>query len=336
MRKLKIYKLARKLLFLLPPEQSQNISHFFLKLFSGLYKSKQTHLFVKGLRVKNRLGLAAGLDKNARLINEFDNIGFGFVEVGTITPKAQYGNPKPRIKRLISHESLLNSLGFPNEGVRSIKSRLKKVSGDICLGVNIGPNKDTVPEEVINDYLLCYEEVFEYADFVTINISSPNTPNLRSLHNAENFKAVIDAILSERNRHQKKPKVFIKISPDEESKTYTNLIETINNSAIDGVIISNTSNNQNLKKSLNVAHLPGGISGKSLKNSSNKILEEIKTMINKEKIIVAVGGIFDVDSYNEKFELGADLVQMYTGLIYEGPNLVKRIVKNDKQISSNS
>jgi len=291
---------------------------------------------VKGLRVKNRLGLAAGLDKNARLINEFDNIGFGFVEVGTVTPKAQYGNPKPRIKRLISHESLLNSLGFPNEGVRSIKSRLKKVSGDICLGVNIGPNKDTLPEEVINDYLLCYEEVFEYADFVTINISSPNTPNLRSLHNAENFKAVIDAILSERNRHQKKPKVFIKISPDEESKTYTNLIETINNSAIDGVIISNTSNNQNLKKSLNVAHLPGGISGKSLKNSSNKILKEIKTMINKEKIIVAVGGIFDVDSYNEKFELGADLVQMYTGLIYEGPNLVKRIVKNDKQISSNS
>ena len=336
MGKLKIYKLARKLLFLLPPEQSQNISHFFLKLFSGLYKSKQTHLFVKGLRVKNRLGLAAGLDKNARLINEFDNIGFGFVEVGTITPKAQYGNPKPRIKRLISHESLLNSLGFPNEGVRSIKSRLKKVSGDICLGVNIGPNKDTVPEEVINDYLLCYEEVFEYADFVTINISSPNTPNLRSLHNAENFKAVIDAILNERNRHQKKPKVFIKISPDEESKTYTNLIEIINNSAIDGVIISNTSNNQNLKKSLNVAHLPGGISGKSLKNSSNKILKEIKTMINKEKIIVAVGGIFDVDSYNEKFELGADLVQMYTGLIYEGPNLVKRIVKNDKQISSNS
>ena len=336
MRKLKIYKLARKLLFLLPPEQSQNISHFFLKLFSGLYKSKQTHLFVKGLRVKNRLGLAAGLDKNARLINEFDNIGFGFVEVGTVTPKAQYGNPKPRIKRLISHESLLNSLGFPNDGVRSIKSRLKKVSGDICLGVNIGPNKDTVPEEVINDYLLCYEEVFEYADFVTINISSPNTPNLRSLHNAENFKAVIDAILSERNRHQKKPKVFIKISPDEESKTYTNLIETINNSAIDGVIISNTSNNQNLKKSLNVAHLPGGISGKSLKNSSNKILKEIKTMINKEKIIVAVGGIFDVDSYNEKFELGADLVQMYTGLIYEGPNLVKRIVKNDNQISSNS
>ena len=291
---------------------------------------------MKGLRVKNRLGLAAGLDKNARLINEFDNIGFGFVEVGTITPKAQYGNPKPRIKRLISHESLLNSLGFPNEGVRSIKSRLKKVSGDICLGVNIGPNKDTVPEKVINDYLLCYEEVFEYADFVTINISSPNTPNLRSLHNAENFKAVIDAILSERNRHQKKPKVFIKISPDEESKTYINLIETINNSAIDGVIISNTSNNQNLKKSLNVAHLPGGISGKSLKNSSNKILKEIKTMINKEKIIVAVGGIFDVDSYNEKFELGADLVQMYTGLIYEGPDLVKRIVKNDKQISSNS
>ena len=336
MRKLKIYNLARKLLFLLPPEQSQNISHFFLKLFSGLYKSKQTRFSVKGLKIKNRLGLAAGLDKNARLINEFDNIGFGFVEVGTITPKPQYGNPKPRIKRLISHESLLNSLGFPNEGVATIKPRLQKVRDDICLGVNIGPNKDTVPQEIVNDYLFCYREVFKYADFVTMNISSPNTPNLRSLHNIENFKSVIDAILIERSKHQKQPKIFIKISPDEESKTYKDLIETINDSAIDGVVISNTSDNQNLKESLKVGHLPGGISGKSLKNSANKILKEIKTIINQEKIIVAVGGIFDVDSYNEKFELGADLVQMYTGLIYEGPNLVKRIVKNDKQISSNS
>ena len=336
MRKLKIYNLARKLLFLLPPEQSQNISHFFLKLFSGLYKSKQTRFSVKGLKIKNRLGLAAGLDKNARLINEFDNIGFGFVEVGTITPKPQYGNPKPRIKRLISNESLLNSLGFPNEGVATIKPRLQKVRDDICLGVNIGPNKDTVPQEIVNDYLFCYREVFKYADFVTVNISSPNTPNLRSLHNIENFKSVIDAILNERSKHQKQPKIFIKISPDEESKTYKDLIETINDSAIDGVVISNTSDNQNLKESLKVGHLPGGISGKSLKNSANKILKEIKTIINQEKIIVAVGGIFDVDSYNEKFELGADLVQMYTGLIYEGPNLVKRIVKNDNQISSNS
>ena len=336
MRKLKIYNLARKLLFLLPPEQSQNISHFFLKLFSGLYKSEQTRFSVKGLKIKNRLGLAAGLDKNARLINEFDNIGFGFVEVGTITPKPQYGNPKPRIKRLISNESLLNSLGFPNEGVATIKPRLQKVRDDICLGVNIGPNKDTVPQEIVNDYLFCYREVFKYADFVTMNISSPNTPNLRSLHNIENFKSVIDAILNERSKHQKQPKIFIKISPDEESKTYKDLIETINDSAIDGVVISNTSDNQNLKESLKVGHLPGGISGKSLKNSANKILKEIKTIINQEKIIVAVGGIFDVDSYNEKFELGADLVQMYTGLIYEGPNLVKRIVKNDKQISSNS
>ena len=291
---------------------------------------------MKGLKIKNRLGLAAGLDKNARLINEFDNIGFGFVEVGTITPKPQYGNPKPRIKRLISHESLLNSLGFPNEGVSTIKPRLQKIRDDICLGVNIGPNKDTVPQQIVKDYLFCYREVFRYADFVTINISSPNTPNLRSLHNIENFKSVIDAILIERSKHQKQPKIFIKISPDEESKTYKDLIETINDSAIDGVVISNTSDNQNLKESLKVGHLPGGISGKSLKNSANKILKEIKTIINQEKIIVAVGGIFDVDSYNEKFELGADLVQMYTGLIYEGPNLVKRIVKNDNQISSNS
>lgn len=237
---------------------------------------------------------------------------------------------------MIQHGSLLNSLGFPNEGIASIKSRLKKVSDEICLGVNIGPNKDTISAEIKNDYLHCYKEVFEYADFVTINISSPNTPNLRQLHNIDNFKSVIEAILFEREKHGKQPKIFIKISPDEESSTYKELIETINASTIDGVIISNTSNNQKLKESLNVGHLPGGISGKSLKNSSNKILKEIKTLINKEKILVAVGGIFDVDSYNEKLELGADLVQMYTGLIYEGPSLVKTIIKNGKQISSNS
>ena len=184
--------------------------------------------------------------------------------------------------------------------------------------------------------MACYKEVFEYADYIAINISSPNTPNLRSLHNIESFKSVIETILNERKKHKKQPKIFIKISPDEESGTYKNLIDTINNSEIDGVIISNTSNNKKLKKSLNVGHLPGGISGKSLKNSSNKIIKEIKPILNDEKIIVAVGGIFDVDSYNEKLELGADLVQMYTGLIYEGPNLVKRIIKNEKQISSNS
>ena len=312
------------------------MSHIFLNAFSWLYKSKQTSFSVKGLKVKNRLGLAAGLDKNATQVKQFDDIGFGFIEVGTITPNAQYGNQKPRVQRLIKEESLLNSLGFPNDGVEKIKARLSKVSKEICLGINIGPNKDTGPDNIINDYLFCYKELHEYADFVTLNISSPNTPNLRKLHNIESFTKIIKAILIERELHATKPKILIKLSPDEEVSSYRNIINTINQTDIDGVIISNTTNDEILKEQLNVGHLPGGISGKSLRNSSNKILKEIKSIISNEKIIVAVGGVFDVDSYNEKFELGADLVQMYTGLIYEGPNLVKRIIENDKQISRNS
>ena len=207
---------------------------------------------------------------------------------------------------------------------------------EICLGINIGPNKDTAPDEIIDDYLFCYRELHEHADFVTLNISSPNTPNLRKLHNTESFTKIIKAILSERETHPHRPKILVKLSPDEEASTYRDLIDTINQSEIDGVIISNTTNDKTLKEQLNIGHLPGGISGKSLRDSSNKILKEIKSIISDEKIIVAVGGVFDVDSYNEKLELGADLVQMYTGLIYEGPNLVKRIIKNDKQISRNS
>ena len=204
------------------------------------------------------------------------------------------------------------------------------------MGINIGPNKDTTPDKIIDDYLFCYQELHEHADFITLNISSPNTPNLRKLHNIESFTKIIKAILNERDLHQHKPKILVKLSPDEEDIAYKDLIDTINQTDIDGVIVSNTTNNKTLKDQLNIGHLPGGISGKSLRDSSNKILKEIKSIISDEKIIVAVGGVFDVDSYNEKLEIGADLVQMYTGLIYEGPNLVKRIIENDKQISRNS
>ena len=202
--------------------------------------------------------------------------------------------------------------------------------------INIGPNKDTTPDKIIDDYLFCYQELHEHADFITLNISSPNTPNLRKLHNIESFTKIIKAILNERDLHQHKPKILVKLSPDEEDIAYRDLIDVINQTGIDGVIVSNTTNNKILKDQLNIGHLPGGISGKSLRDSSNKILKEIKSIISDEKIIVAVGGVFDVDSYNEKLEIGADLVQMYTGLIYEGPNLVKRIIENDKQISRNS
>mgnify|MGYP001158507075 FL=1 len=336
MEKSKIYKLARKLLFIFPPEISQSLSHVFLKIFSWAYRKESTSFDIKGLKVKNRLGLAAGLDKNGEFVKEFDNIGFGFIEIGTVTPEPQAGNPKPRIHRLAEHDSLVNSLGFPNQGMKRISSRLQGLSDDICLGINIGPNKNNATENPINDYLECYKNLYEYADFVTLNISSPNTPNLRKLHSVAVLSEIVSAILEERNKYEYRPKILLKISPDEQINTYEKLVNIINSTEIDGVIVTNTTNSEALKKRANAEHLPGGISGRLLNESSNKILKEIKSIINTEKIIVAVGGVYDVDSYNEKIDLGADLVQMYTGLIYEGPNLVKRIIKNGKQISSNS
>ncbi len=274
--------------------------------------------------------MAAGLDKNGELIKEMDNIGFGFVEIGTITPKPQYGNPKPRLKRLVNQESLLNSLGFNNDGAEKIKNRLEKLNHNCTLGINIGPNKTTPVDRFHDDYSICMRSLAKYADYVAINISSPNTPELRDLHKKENIEKVIRVVLKERDNTNNKPKIFIKLSPDEDNQTYLDLIELINSSKIDGVIISNTSNNQDLKKELNVDNLPGGISGLAIKNKSNELLKFVKKNLNEEKILVAVGGVFDVDSYNEKIDIGADLVQMYTGLVYEGPNQVRRIVKNGR------
>ena len=280
--------------------------------------------------MKNKLGLAAGLDKNGELIKEMDNIGFGFIEIGTVTPKPQYGNPKPRLKRIVNHESLLNSLGFNNDGAEKIKQRLEKLDHDCTLGINIGPNKLTPADRFHEDYSACMKLLADYADYVTINISSPNTPELRNMHKKENIEKIIRVVLEERDKTINKPKIFIKLSPDESNKIYLELIELINSTNIDGVIISNTSNNQELKKALNVGNLPGGISGLAIKNKSNELLKFVKKNLNDEKILVAVGGVFDVDSYNEKIEMGADLVQMYTGLVFEGPNQVRRIVKNDR------
>jgi len=285
---------------------------------------------MKGLKIKNRLGLAAGLDKNGELIKEMDNIGFGFIEIGTVTPKPQYGNPKPRLKRLVNQGSLLNSLGFNNDGTEEIKNRLEKLNHNCTLGINIGPNKSTPADRFHEDYSICMRSLAKYADYIAINISSPNTPELRDLHKKENIEKVIRVVLEERDNTNNKPKIFIKLSPDEDNQTYLELIELINLSKIDGVIISNTSNNQELKKELNVDNLPGGISGLAIKNKSNELLKFVKKNLNEEKILVAVGGVFDVDSYNEKIDMGADLVQMYTGLVYEGPNQVRRIVKNGR------
>ena len=294
------------------------------------YGRRRTKINVKGISVFNRIGLAAGLDKNAELINPMQKMGFGLVEIGTVTPKPQLGNPKPRLFRITEKQSLLNSLGFNNKGMQYVLKKLKKRTPDIFLGANIGPNKTTPQKDFLSDYQKCVKCLGDYVDYLTINISSPNTPGLRSFHDVENFRRLIAAILKERSLLRKIPKIFIKFSPDEEISKYEELINEINASSVEGVIISNTSNDFELKTTAKVSNLPGGISGKLLENKANEILKIFKKNLDSSKIIVAVGGIFDVDSYNKKIELGADLVQIYTGFIYQGPNLIRELIRNGK------
>ena len=294
------------------------------------YGRKRAKINVKGISVFNRIGLAAGLDKNAELINPMQKMGFGLVEIGTVTPKPQLGNPKPRLFRITEKQSLLNSLGFNNKGMQYVSKKLKKRTPDIFLGANIGPNKTTPQKDFLSDYQKCVKCLGDDVDYLAINISSPNTPGLRSFHDVENFKRLIATVLKERSLLRKIPKIFIKFSPDEEISKYEELINEINASSVEGVIISNTSNDFELKTTAKVSNLPGGISGKLLENKANEILKIFKKNLDSSKIIVAVGGIFDVDSYNKKIELGADLVQIYTGFIYQGPNLIKEIIKNGK------
>ncbi|MBL6683658.1 MAG: quinone-dependent dihydroorotate dehydrogenase [SAR86 cluster bacterium] len=325
-----MYKFLRTLIFLIPPETAHHLSSIFLKIFSRFYRFKQTATEVKGLKVKNKLGLAAGMDKNGEIIDQMDHIGFGFIEIGTVTPKPQYGNPKPRLKRLVKEESLINSLGFNNKGADSLLKRLANRNKNITLGINIGPNKTTPFDQIHEDYIFCMQKLAKFADYITINISSPNTANLREFHKRENLERLLNLVIDERNATTNKPKLFVKFSPDEDLKIYADMIELINSIEIDGVIVSNTTNDSDLKNSVGVSNIPGGLSGKILSNKSNRLLNFVNENLNDKKILVAVGGVFDVDSYNEKLDLGADLVQMYTGLIYEGPNQVREIIRNGK------
>ena len=270
------------------------------------------------------------MDKNGEIIDQMDHIGFGFIEIGTVTPKPQYGNPKPRLKRLVKEESLINSLGFNNKGADSLLKRLANRNKNITLGINIGPNKATPFDQIHEDYIFCMQKLAKFADYITINISSPNTANLREFHKRENLERLLNLVIDERNATPNKPKLFVKFSPDEDLKIYADMIELINSIEIDGVIVTNTTNDSDLKNSVGVSNIPGGLSGKILSNKSNRLLNFVNENLNDKKILVAVGGVFDVDSYNEKLDLGADLVQMYTGLIYEGPNQVREIIRNGK------
>ncbi len=285
-----------------------------------------------GIQFQNPVGLAAGLDKNAEVFPELGNLGFGFVEIGTVTPKAQMGNPKPRLFRIVQDEAIINRMGFNNLGVEeiidNIKNGRKRRGGNIILGGNIGKNKITPNEDAVQDYLISLEALYPYVDYFAVNVSSPNTPNLRELQE----KDVLTGLLQElKNAILKKPfqkPILLKIAPDLSEGQLDDIIEILNTSVVDGIIATNTTIE---RKGLSIDREEietigsGGLSGKPLTDRSTEIIKYLSTRTSKP--IIAVGGIMSVEDALNKFRAGASLIQIYSGLVYKGPGLIRQINK---------
>ncbi|SFI75578.1 quinone-dependent dihydroorotate dehydrogenase [Myroides guanonis] len=280
---------------------------------------------VFGLKFKNPVGLAAGLDKDANLYEELENFGFGFIEIGTVTPKPQEGNPKKRLFRLKDDQGIINRMGFNNGGVEQAVERLKKNKGTL-IGGNIGKNKVTPNEEAISDYEICFEILFDFVDYFVVNVSSPNTPNLRALQDKEPLKDLLNALQS-KNKAKLNPKpILLKIAPDLTDDQLMDIIEIVEETKIAGVIATNTTiSRENLKSPEQVEM--GGLSGKPLTKRSTEVIRFLTQKSNNAFPVIGVGGIHTVEDALEKLEAGASLIQLYTGFIYEGPSLIKDINK---------
>ena len=327
-------KLINYLLRILPPEIAHSIA---LHSLNVLYKLRLVNLFFpvqqsnsdfryKDLIFKNRLGIAAGLDKNGDYIDALGALGFGFLEVGTITPLPQPGNVKPRIFRFANQKAIINRLGFNNKGVDYLVEKIKFRKFKGIVGVNIGANKDSEGQKRIDDYVECFEKVSPYSDYITINISSPNTPNLRVLHAKENFLPLFDAFHQAQQKTKYVNPIFIKLSPDEDSEAIAQIVDAIKKFNFDGLIASNTTlDRKNLKDNSNQDH-SGGLSGKPLFNKSNELLR-VTHKQDQNLIKIGVGGVFNKEDFHKKLELGASLVQIYTSFIYEGPRIIRELLK---------
>ena len=329
-----LYRISRFFIFLLPPEFSH---HFVLKIlkivnFFHLIKPKEIPsekpILLNGLLFKNRIGLAAGFDKNAEHINIFQNLGFGFLELGTVTPKPQPGNPKPRIYRDVNKLAIINSFGFNNVGVKKFIDNIKASNKSVIIGVNIGKNAITPYEKSTDDYLTCLRQLYVHGDYIAVNISSPNTQNLRNLHNIKDLENLIKKIVNERIKLHKKFKVFkpifIKLSPDLNLKEIKPIINLLVRHKIDGVILTNTTIDKSLVSKA-YRNTPGGISGLPLNKKSEEMLINVKKVSRNKLTIISVGGIMTPQDAKRRIQLGADLIQLYTGLIYQGPLLVDAI-----------
>ncbi|KZN33272.1 quinone-dependent dihydroorotate dehydrogenase [Pseudoalteromonas luteoviolacea] len=285
-----------------------------------------------GLEFDNPVGLAAGLDKNAECIDAFGQMGFGFIEVGTVTPRPQVGNDKPRIFRLPEAHAVINRMGFNNKGVDNLVANVKASNYTGILGINIGKNKDTPNEQGKDDYIHCMRKVFEHASYITVNISSPNTPGLRDLQYGEALDDLLQSLKNEQvdliAKHNKSVPMLVKIAPDVDAVQLTQISESLVNNRIDGVIATNTTLAREAVQGLEHAEEAGGLSGRPVREKSTHVVSELKRLTDGKLPIIGVGGIDSAEAAQEKLNAGADLVQVYTGFIYEGPQLIKRIVNS--------
>ncbi|MES2621724.1 MAG: quinone-dependent dihydroorotate dehydrogenase [Bacteroidota bacterium] len=332
-----LYPLAKNFLFQLDPEEAHNFTihnlelagklPFLLKIAAGAkveHPALHRHLF--GLDFPNPVGLAAGLDKNGDVIDEMGMMGFGFVEVGTITPRPQPGNDKPRSFRLIKDKALINRMGFNNVGAEVAAQKLKRKKTNIIVGANIGKNKVTSNEDAIRDYEYCFKMLFDYADYFVVNVSSPNTPGLRALQDKDSLTAILNS-LQDINQSKEKPKpILLKIAPDLTNEQIDDVISVVQQTKIQGIVATNTTISRE-----GLSYSPqqienfgaGGLSGAPLTKRSTEVIRHIKS---KSQIpVIGVGGIMTVADALEKIEAGADLIQLYSGFIYEGPKLIHDI-----------
>jgi dihydroorotate dehydrogenase len=291
-------------------------------------RNKKLEREVFGLKFENPVGLAAGFDKDGTLFRDFRHLGFGFIEVGTVTPLAQGGNPQPRMFRLPEDKALINRMGFNNRGVKHMAKQLKNRPKAFIIGGNIGKNKVTPNEEAVKDYEICFRELYELVDYFTVNVSSPNTTDLRALQDKEPLKALLAHLLN-LNVELGSPKpILLKIAPDLNESQLQDIVDIAQELKLSGIIATNTTiDRSNLESNQNVINQAGGLSGKPVRDRSTEVIRFLHAQLKGEIPIIGVGGIHDEASALEKLKAGASLIQIYTGLIYEGPALVKRINK---------
>lgn len=334
-----MYKtIIRPIFFQFDPEKVHHFTVWMLKNFPFLFKiffekpivDKRLEKEVFGIKFKNPVGLAAGFDKNAAFYNELADLGFGFVEIGTVTPKAQAGNPKKRLFRLIEDGGIINRMGFNNDGLEAAIKKLKHNKGKVIIGGNIGKNTDTLPENYTEDYLKCFEGLHSYVDYFALNVSCPNVSSHAKLEDVEYLRELITEVQKINNSKQKQKPILLKIAPDLNHGQLDEIVDLVAETKIDGVIVSNTSvNREGLKTPNEVLQKigNGGLSGKPIRERSTDMIKYLSDKSGKAFPIIGVGGIHSADDALEKINAGASLVQIYTGFIYEGPQLINDINK---------